>query len=106
MPHSIKTEPNIVYKKNCNTACIFRCRDPQIPIKKNIGINTLSKQTKKQKASNTKNTWHNNNSTIASNSKNSFTRYLILYQLTKIQMLVKNVVKTTKKRDKPSTPKL
>ena len=43
IPHNIRIEPTIVYKKNCKTACILRCRDPQIPIKKNIGITTPSK---------------------------------------------------------------
>jgi hypothetical protein len=36
-----------VYKNKKNEARIFRSREPQIPIKKNIGINILSKKIKK-----------------------------------------------------------
>jgi hypothetical protein len=40
-------EPNKVYRKKKNEARIFRSREPQIPIKKNIGIKILSKKIKK-----------------------------------------------------------
>jgi len=40
---NIKTEPSSVYKKKKYAARILRSLDPHIPIIKNIGINTLSK---------------------------------------------------------------
>jgi hypothetical protein len=40
-------EPNKVYKKKKKEAFIFLSREPQIPIKKNIGIRMLSKNIKK-----------------------------------------------------------
>ena len=47
MEKNKKIEPNKVYKKKKNDAFIFLSLEPQIPIKKNIGIKILSKNTKK-----------------------------------------------------------
>jgi hypothetical protein len=46
MEKNKKIEPNNVYKKKKKEARIFRSLDPQIPIKKNIGIKILSKKKK------------------------------------------------------------
>src|SRR5467141_3912645 len=53
-PSNMNTEPKSVYRKNLIEA-YWRFADPQIPIKKYIGTNTISQKTKNKIRSNAMN---------------------------------------------------
>jgi len=99
-------EPNAVYKRKKYIALIFLKAEPQIPIKKNIGINIISKKIK-----------NNNKSRLKKEPKiaNSKNKNKEIYRLKKIIFLKKTdqiqrgIIKHVNKtniREKPSTPKI
>ena len=94
-----------MYKKNKKEARIFRSREPQIPIKKNIGIKILSKKKKKAIKSKAVKEHRINNSTVIKTKQYSLT--LInpcLYDVNKHKG-IKKVLNKTKNKEIPSTPK-
>lgn len=99
-----KIDPNKVYKKKKKEALIFRSLEPQIPIKKNIGIKILSKKKKKAIKSTATKEKIRNNSNNNKTKQYSFTLINpFLYEVNKHKGVMK-VVNKTKNKEIPSIP--
>ena len=99
-----KTDPNKVYKKKKKEARIFRSLEPQIQIKKNIGINILSKKKKKAIKSTATKEKIRNNSNNNKTKQYSFTLINPFLQEVNKHKGVMNVVNKTKNKEIPSIP--
>ena len=97
-------EPNKVYRNKKKEARIFRSLEPQIPIKKNIGIKILSKKIKKATKSTAVKERIINSSKKSKDKQYSWTRTNPnLYEVNKHKGVI-NVLNKTKNKEIPSIP--
>ena len=104
IPTSIRIEPAIVYSTNF-TAAYTRRSCPQIPIRNAMGISITSQKRKKRKRSSERNTPTTPTSSISSITKNSLTRCSMPFHDAKMEIGVRNVVRITRNKLIPSTPR-
>ena len=91
--------------KRKKEALIFLSREPQIPIKKYIGINILSKKKKKEIRSVAIKEKIRNNSKKIKHKQYSFTNIkCFLYEVNKHKGII-NVLNNIKNKEIPSIPK-
>jgi len=76
-----------------------------MPMRKYMGISITSQKRKKRKRSRDRKTPTTPTSSIRSMTKNSFTRCLMLVQEARTEMAVRKVVRMTRKRLMPSSPR-